>query len=184
MVAKLADYLSKVRLNILGQMLQARITSVLSMVLDVNLKQVRRLIFEMWYNDPCWDDRRVPNFIYELSTYNRQTRENRLKSPRRLGWTATPGDQALLLEGLGQLQELAEKARLTGTTLWFDCQDQAEGRLKTIVATGQFTVCMNLLEYVISIERKGLIFSAAETSRLQAVRAQLERDLARFKDQP
>lgn len=50
-LGKLLGYLEWTKLNVLQQMLAARLSSVISMVMDVNLKQVRRLIFEMFYND-------------------------------------------------------------------------------------------------------------------------------------
>jgi predicted acylesterase/phospholipase RssA len=183
-VTKLATYLRNTRLNIIQQMLKSRIASVLTMVLDVNLKQVRRLIFEMFYNDPCWDNRRVPNFIYELSEHNGQARENRINSKNRMGWTPTAADKKLLLGGLDKIAKLAESARLMGTALWFDKQDTADQRLKTIVATGQFTTCVNLLEYVISVQQKKVPLNKPQSDLLQQIRIQLERDFERFKNEP
>lgn len=183
-VNKLAGYLRNTRLNILEQMLRARINSVLSMVLDINLKQVRRLIYEMFYKDPCWENRRVPNFIYELSTHNQISRENRIKSKKRMGWTATEEDRTLLLGGLDEISPLAESARLMGTTLWFDKPDTDAGRLRVITATGQFTTCVNLLEYVISLERKNLPLKKPEKDKLALIKAQLEKDFKRFKTEP
>jgi predicted acylesterase/phospholipase RssA len=183
-VKKLLDYLRVTRLNILEQMLSARLASVMSMVSDVNLKQVRRLIFEMFYNDEHWENRRVPNFIYELSTHNITSRTNRINSKGRLGWVATPPDKALLLEGYQNMNPVAEVARLMGTTLWFDEQSVKEEKLKKIIATGQFTTCVNLLEYIISLERKQVTFDRAATALLKNLKAQLTADLQRFKAQP
>jgi hypothetical protein len=165
-------------------MLEARLASVMSMVSDVNLKQVRRLIFEMFYNDACWENRRVPNFIYELSTHNITSRTNRISSKGRLGWIASPGDKALLLEGYENMNPIAEEARLMGTTLWFDDQSVEEEKLKKIVATGQFTTCANLLEYIISLERKQVPFDKPALTLLKKLKIQLTTDLQRFKAEP
>lgn len=183
-IVKLANYLKLTRLNVFEQMLKARISSAMIMISDVNLKQVRRLIYEMFYNDSCWDNRRVPNFIYELSTHNKISRTNRMESERRLGWKTTEEDKKLLLDGMHNINTVAENARLMATTLWFDETDGAIDNLKNIVATGQFTTCCNLLEYVISLERKNVSLTAPQQAQLQLVRAQLEADLLQFKADP
>ncbi|MES2275957.1 MAG: patatin-like phospholipase family protein [Bacteroidota bacterium] len=183
-IQKLLDFLTGAKLSILTQMLEARATSVVSMVSDINLKQVRRLIFEMFYDAACWDNRRVPNFIYELSSYNSTTRTNRINSKSRLGWTATEQDKTLLLEGLETIGPVAEEARTMGTTLWFSEQDRQDEKLKKIIVTGQFTTCVNLLEYIISLERKKVPFDAAGKTTLQNVKDRLMKDLAAFKADP
>jgi hypothetical protein len=183
-IQKLLDFLTSTRFNVLTQMLQARAFSVLNMVSDVNLKQVRRLIFEMFYDAECWENRRVPNFIYELSSYNATTRTNRLNSERRLGWTPTEEDKALLLAGLELMSTVAEGARVMGTTLWFSEQEQEAGKLKTLIATGQFTTCVNLLEYIISLERKQVAFNDTGKKRLDNLKKQIVEDLAAFKADP
>ncbi|WP_454802939.1 patatin-like phospholipase family protein [Mucilaginibacter phyllosphaerae] len=183
-VQKLLDFLTNARFNLLTQMLQARAVSVQSMVSDVNLKQVRRLIFEMFYEAECWENRRVPNFIYELSSYNAMTRTNRLNSERRLGWKPTKEDKAHLLEGLERIGPVAEESRVMGTTLWFSEQEVQAGKLKTLIATGQFTTCVNLLEYIISLERKQVAFDEAGKKRLVELKKQIAEDLAAFKADP
>jgi hypothetical protein len=156
----------------------------MTMVSDINLKQVRRLIYEMFYDNQIWDNRRMPNFIYELSQHNAQARHNRISNPKRLGWTPTPADLNLLLNGLDHIQPVAEDARVMGTTLWFDETDKHDGMLRTLVATGQFTTCMNLLEYLISLERKGITFTTAVNAKIAKTRMQLESDLSHFKSDP
>jgi hypothetical protein len=183
-IQKLLDFLTSARLNVLTQMLEARATSVVSMVSDVNLKQVRRLIFEMFYDAECWENRRVPNFIYELSSYNAAARGNRLNSKGRLGWNPTGEDKALLLEGLEAISPVAEEARVMGTTLWFSEQEQQAGKLKTLIATGQFTTCVNLLEYIISLERKKVPFDDEGKKRLQDLKKRIIEDLEAFKADP
>jgi hypothetical protein len=183
-IQKLLAFSTGARLNILTQMLEARAASVVSMVSDINLKQVRRLIFEMFYEAECWEDRRVPNFIYELSSYNASTRANRLNSKGRSGWTANNEDKKLLLEGLEAIYPIAEEARMMGTTLWFSEQDGQDEKLKKIIVTGQFTTCVNLLEYIISLERKRVPFDADAKAMLQNLKAEIIKDLKAFKTNP
>ena len=183
-IQKVLNFLTNARFNVLAQMLEARATSVVSMVSDVNLKQVRRLVFEMFYDAECWENRRVPNFIYELSSYNATARANRLNSKGRSGWAATDEDKALLLGGLEAISPVAEEARVMGTTLWFSEKEQQAGKLKTLIATGQFTICINLLEYIISVERKKVTFDAGGKKRLQELKERIIKDLGAFKADP
>jgi hypothetical protein len=131
-----------------------------------------------------WENRRVPNFIYELSSYNATTRNNRLISKGRLGWTPNEEDKTLLLEGLEAISPVAEEARVMGTTLWFSEQEQQARKLKTLIATGQFTTCVNMLEYIISLERKKVPFDAEGKKRLQDLKKQIIKDLVAFKANP
>lgn len=183
-IEKLVKYLNLTRLSVFEQMIKSRISSVMTMVSDVNLKQVRRLIFKMFYDDTRWDDRRVPNFIYELSSHNQIARESRINDKGRLKWGATEEDKQLLLEGLEQINGIAEEARSTGTTLWFDETQVKNEILKKIVATGQFTTCANLLEYIISLERKKVKFDQSWNEELDTLKSKLKADFLRFKDSP
>jgi predicted acylesterase/phospholipase RssA len=178
------QFLKVTKIGFLEQIVKARIMSLLSLVLDINLKQTRRLIYEMFYNEPMWENRRIPNFIYELSTYNKTSRVNRFNSKERLKWIATAADKNLLLDNCEALNVIAEDARTMGTTLWFDKNDTEKQKLKKIVAAGQFTTCCNLLEYVISLERKGIQFEEDINSRLNDLKIKLTKDFTLFKESP
>ncbi|WP_342332626.1 patatin-like phospholipase family protein [Pedobacter sp. FW305-3-2-15-E-R2A2] len=181
---KLAGYLQFTRLNILEQMIKARLTSGMTMVSEVNLKQVRRLIYQMFYDDTQWDNRRVPNFSYELSTYNMAARNNRFNNKNRLKWVPTPADKQLLLEGLEKIHPIADVTRAADTTLWYDAIQKKDEVLKQTVTTGQFSICVNLLEYVISLERKNISFNPTYSAELAGIKNKLERDFLQFKENP
>ena len=181
---KLAGYLQFTRLNIIEQMIKARLTSGMTMVSEVNLKQVRRLIYQMFYDETQWDNRRVPNFSYELSTYNMAARNNRFNNKNRLKWTPTPADKQLLLEGLEKIRPIADVTRAANTTLWYDAIQKKEEVLKQTVTTGQFSICANLLEYVISLERKNISFDPAHSAELAGLKSRLEQDFIQFKENP
>jgi hypothetical protein len=183
-IDKLVGYLKLTKLGIFEQMIKARISSVMIMVTDVNLKHVRRLIYEKFYHDPCWENRRVPNFIYELSSHNQATRKSRFNNKGRLKWTATEADKQLLLDGLESLHTIAEEARLSGTALWFDSTQTKNETLKKTITAGQFSTCANLLEYVISLERKKVKLDTAYQNEFELIKARLEADLIRFKAEP
>jgi len=183
-ISKLTQFLSQTKLNIFEQMLKARISSTLSMVMDVNLKQVRRLIYQAFYANTNYENRRMPNFIYELSLHNSNSRNNRINDPARLTWTATGADKTLLLGNLQLIEPIAENARLMGTTLWFE--DGAAGKqlMKDVIATGQFTTCMNLIEYIISLQRKNVQLSPENTQMMNNLLVQLVNDINEFKKDP
>lgn len=183
-INKLIHYMGYTRLGVLEQMLKARLSSVITMVSDVNLKQIRRLIFKMFYENPIWNNRRVPNFIYEFSLFNVEARLHRLSSPSRLGWKTTEEDRMILLTNCQNINAVAEDARTMGTTLWFDQSDLKDNRLKKLLATGAFTTCGNLLEYVISLRRKGAKYEPEIQEKLDVLEKKLKADWSRFKGNP
>jgi len=72
-----------------------------------------------------------------------------------------------------------------GTTLWFDAADVKNEKLKSLVATGQFTMCANLLDYTIKLQRDNKLTLDANVLKLiEHIREQLEKDWAQFKANP
>ena len=198
-INKLIHYLKFSKLNVLEQLLKNRLRSVLTMVLDVNLKQVRRLIFNLFWENPIWECRRQANFIYDLSSHNKESREDRLRknyvcyktyARKHFKFDAVElvkYDKELddylncLLDGLDDLSHRAERARRMGTTLWFEENDEQRDMLKDIVITGQFTICANLLEYCFSLKAQRVLNTAAD-ARVDQVIGQLMSDFDEFKD--
>lgn len=183
-INKLMNYLGNTKIAVLEQMVKARAASVVTMTSDVNLKHTRRLIYQVWFDNERWDDRRLYNVIFELSKHNKSNHSFRIKS---LSW-ASADDKQLLNDITDQLQQVAEDARTMGTTLWFAKEDVKEEKLKKVVSCGQFTTCMNLIEYVLSIERKidnkELTLTETEIEKIRFVKKQLLADWAVFKTDP
>ena len=107
------------------------------------------------YNDDRWDYRRIANHIHKL------TREDYAAQGRRPSEEATAtvrahsifrGDYAA--DAGEKIQAIAEATSDFGTTLWFTPEEQLGGTLDKMVATGQFTMCYNIIEYL-----EELIFS-------------------------
>lgn len=180
---KLLTFLEKLKISSLEQIIKARLLSIGSMLLDVNLKQTRRLIFEMFYDDARWENRRISNYIYELSTYNITVRKKRLSRPDKIGWHLTPEDIELLTGNCEKLHPIAEDARTMPTTLWFS-SDVKDEEMKKIITTGQFTTCCNLLQYVISLQRSKLVFDDATKDKLRNLKQLLTNDFLKFKEDP
>jgi hypothetical protein len=189
-IQKLSYYLGRTRLNALELMVKARLSSVITMVMDINLKQVRRLIYELFYGNEKWEDRRSQNAIYDLSASNKENRRNRIEKKKtitRVDGSKTTLDDAektLLLEGCEQMEEVAQAAYKMGTTLWFDEKNDEGDMLKKIISCGHFTTCANLLEYVMTLQKRGLPFTPEVAQQLQTVRAQLEAHWQQFKANP
>lgn len=212
-IRSLLKFFKGTRIGVLEQMVKARVNSMLSMVLDINLKQTRRLIFDIFfgnfYGEDVWGNRRVFNVIYEVSLLNITNREKTIRkkfgdlqekyplppgAPANDNWAGNCA--ALLLEGCRQLNAVGEQARTMGTTLWYDHADAASDRMKKVVACGQFTTCAKLLEYslvlerilqsesVLPVEQRTLQFGPADLAIFISVRAKLEADWKKFKGDP
>lgn len=125
-------------------LLKNRISSVMSMVSEVFMKQIRRREYKLVYDkESGWNKRLVMNAVYELT--EKQVNYRNLSKERN----------ELLSDELKnvspQLMAVAELAKSMGTTLWFtpgELKDEKSNKLDALIATGQFTACFNLLEYI------------------------------------
>lgn len=161
------------------KMIWSRLRSGLTMILDVNLKHTRRLIYDHFYDRKEFDDRRCANFIYELSSYNQYSRKTRL---HRLGFSVT--DQEILTP-TPEIEMIAEAARNVGTTLWFEPTDHGTELQKQILVTGQFSTCCNLLEYCKSLLSHPVNpLSPDQLVQVQAWHDRLLEDWNKFKAHP
>ena len=209
-VLSLMKFLQGTKLGFMEQMGKARVNSMLSMTLDINLKQTRRLIFDIFYGNfygkDTWGNRRVSNIIYELSLLNISSREAAIRDKFNLQQYPLPAPspddhwaddcQRLLLDDCMQLNGVAEQARTMGTTLWYDAADAGSQRMKKVVACGQFTTCAKMLEYVLILERvlqqeaglsmaeRTVQFDDAALTVFNQVKLQLEDDWKQFKEDP
>jgi hypothetical protein len=162
-------------------MLLSRLNSVLTMVSDINLKHVRRLIYGKLYVDSKWDNRRCANFIYELSQQNAESRKRTLTDYVNEGKLTAQDIQ--LLTPSPKILEAAEAARLVGTTLWYDSGNKTS--LKDVVSCGQFSTCVNLLQYILEIQKdRSLNFSEPVKKNLTGIKEKLISDWNHFNDNP
>lgn len=195
-LGSMVKYLKGARLGVLEQMLKARVGSMLSLLLDINLKQTRRLIFDIFfgnfYGRDVWGNRRVFNVIYELSLFNITSRESTIRNK----FSGNKDAADLLLKDCTKLNSVAEVARTMGTTLWYDHQDAVSKRMDKVVACGQFTTCAKMLEYVLGLEKildqektwpvanKTIQFGPQDMLLFQSIKKQLEEDWKAFKEDP
>lgn len=134
--------LLKIRLSVYENLMVNRVDSLLKLSGEVFLKHIRRLNYATIFNNPKWQNRRIMNAIYELRT-------------KEKGWIEKiqKGSLPKNLAPSSLIQETAEFAASMPTTLWFtgDISEKRE-TLNKIIATGQFTACWNLLEYIYKLK--------------------------------
>ena len=110
-----------------------RLYSLLSLLSNVFLLVVRRLNYNMIYNDDHYRYRRIGNLIRRLTKTDYESH--------------IPHDNYDTVVG-PNIQAVAETAANFGTTLWFTPKDELDDTLGKLVATGQFTMCFNMIEYL------------------------------------
>ncbi len=194
---KVTEYLQHVELGIILQMANARARSAVTMISEVFLKHIRRLIYERLFEDASLQYRRLDNPIYKLTFTNDKSRK-RQPFERRQAQESKEAYQERRTRYVEELdascrfsesmQHVAELAYNTGTTLWFEPQQEEgpENNRRALLATGQFTTCYNLLAYTISLQHS-LHFTRLEAGyqqRVNTVAAQLKALMNEFYTNP
>jgi len=131
---------SNLKFGIYETLIKNRIDSIKSMVSEVFMKQIRRQEYGRVYNEAGWDTRLIMNAVYELTPQQTVYRNKEKKG--------ILSDELRNVSPI--LMAAAEKAKSMGTTLWFtpdELKGEKENMLNTLIASGQFTACYNLLEY-------------------------------------
>ena len=175
---KLERFFKKSRISVLIQMIKNRFSSMSTMLNDINLKQTRRLINELFYSNDLFDNRRCGNYIYNYSLQNLQSKIDRIQEKN---WSNE--DKARMVPS-DTMTNVAESARTMGTTLWFESDE--ERKLMDIVNTGKFTTCGSLLEYVLDFQSGPLWKTLDETvqKNLELLKADLIVHWEEFKENP
>jgi len=135
-----AEFIMHLKFASIEAMLMNRAKSVIMMSSEVFLKRMRKLSYDSIYSDTGWKNRIVSNAIYDLRPNERwQSRAKNGTLPQML----TPSDA---------IQQNSALAADMGTTLWFTAEDKQAGMPEALLAAGQYTMCYNLLKYIIEIE--------------------------------
>lgn len=168
-----------------------RLNSLISLLMDVFLKVVRRLNYSDLYNDKNFTYRRMSNLIKELTeenfvkgqarNRNEETQAQSLKFKSKLDGTYE--------EVVGpSIKAVIEEASNFGTTLWFTEDHQLQNMLDKLVASGQFTMCYNLLDYLeqlLFVKNNGFEkLEAGIQVALKDLYEEVVRDWERFKANP
>jgi predicted acylesterase/phospholipase RssA len=163
-----------------------RLNALISLLMDVFLKVVRRLNYNDLYTRDKYEYRRIANLIRELTEEDFRTKRSTGNEPKRPEKSRLKGDYSTAIGP--RINAVAEKASAFGTTLWFEEQHVVHAMLDNLVATGQFTTCYNLVDY---LEKMILVPDTGFTELPAATQAQLWQlyeacwaDWERFKADP
>jgi predicted acylesterase/phospholipase RssA len=127
-----------------------RLNSLLDLLLNVFLKIVRSLNYAKIYEVDAFRYRRISHLIYQLTAANFTTQTQPWQAPPEVRAKSTfTGNYASDVGS--KIQTVAELATSYGITLWFTDLDKMNNTLNTLVATGRFTMCYNLIAYLESL---------------------------------
>lgn len=167
-----------------------RVGSLLTLVQEIFLKQIRRLIYGEVYQSHKWRYRQMSNLIYELRPDDFLESRNLGKNKKYGPWLkevkpvegeteeeakkGLKGEQALEHMLGTSIPDVAKDASHFGTTLWFTPEDQEEATLDKLIATGQFTMCYNLIYYLNDIMHPDHQVASGYEALSDEVKSQLE----------
>jgi len=177
-VSLFMDFFLQNPLSKTEMMLKVRIRSALRVAMEIYLLQIRRINYDSLYNDPQWAYKTKAVSIYELSKSNENVLQRQFQRKK-----FTP-EITRLLTPSPAVMSIAEIARKMGTTLWFpEMTDNNEINVRdSLIACGQFTMCYNLLEYILQIEEK---FPEVLTDpAIQLLKKEVLEDWAMFQKSP
>jgi hypothetical protein len=170
-LARLFQFFGNTRFDVIFPMLKGRINSILLLNMEMFLKRIRQLLYSRFFEDRDMSQRMKSNHIYDLSY------SNELYFLQNNPVALAPGSA---------LMNVAQAAFEMGTTLWFDSDDSEGNKMGAVIATGQFTVCANLLSYVQHFNASGDYtgLSPEYKSRMDKLLIDLQADYTKFKADP
>jgi hypothetical protein len=119
-----------------------RINSLLTLLSSVFLKVVRRLNYNRLYEEETYRYRRISTLIKCLTRDNLAGANSGAKDKKGFFTGSYDADIGPAIEAV------VDEAGAFGTTLWFTEQEKLDNVLKKLVATGQMTLCYNLILYL------------------------------------
>lgn len=146
---------SKIPFRNIEPLIVDRIKSLITLVSEVFLKTVRRLVYGRLYDSERHHFRRTSNLIRELTKDDFEIKRKRSHGDPEY-FQNIPGCDPILLGDYDQvigpkLQAVAEMAAGFGTTLWFSPAEEIEGMLHKLIVAGQASMCFNLLKYIVEL---------------------------------
>lgn len=134
------DWTQLKRLNFSRLMIAGRnrLGSLLDLAQAVFMKPIRQMRYGSLYQDSKWKNRLISNIISETSSNG--------------SWRKKGSFLKELIPSV-EMKTNSDKACSMGTTLWFTENDKKEGIPETLFTAGQYTICMNLLEYIFKLEK-------------------------------
>lgn len=150
--------------NKVGKLAETRLKSLLHLAQSVFMKPIRQMRYNALYNDARWKNRLLSNNVSELST------NGSWHSKKNFPEYLKPSES---------MQANSDLASTFGTTLWFTDDDKAKGVPEALFAAGQYTICMNLLEYIEKLKTNNNNTTSFH-NRLMTLESTLRRDWGEF----
>ena len=150
-IGKNATFLSHTKFATLEAMLMNRAKSVVMLSSEVFLKRMRQLNYQVLYENPAWENRRITSTVYELRPEEKW--EDRLSNSEGKRKDKNEMELPQYLAPSEAIQQNSTLAASMGTTLWFTSKDKAAGKPQALLAAGQYTMCFNLLDYLERIDK-------------------------------
>ncbi len=174
-------HFDKLKFGTLYNLFVNRSKSGVKLVSDVFIRQMKWFSFERIFSDASWKPRILMNASRKLIG---SEVEKRKKKHHYL-------NEELLYPGK-LIITASEKANTKATTLWFTDKDLAgdKNMLDTIIASGQFTTCFNLLEYIERTIKHELYlhdyenYSIETKTAIEQLHQSLMSDWTKFKKDP
>jgi len=160
----------KLDISLIQVMLSNRVTSAMTMINDVFLKQMRRVNYDLFYSKNELKNKRITATVYKLSGK---------KSP----YMKTPAYNKGIKAPSKNLESVCLTASETPTTLWWDKKDIVKNRMQTLIACGQFTVCYELMEYILELKADPES-NIADFTEIDKLHDALKGDWASFNKKP
>ncbi|ARV08541.1 hypothetical protein BTO05_02375 [Winogradskyella sp. PC-19] len=159
----------KLDISLVQRMLTDRLTSAMTMINDVFLKQMRRLNYDLFYSKSSLNNRRITTTVYKLNgqetPYSKNTTNSKIPKASK------------------SLESVCLTASETPTTLWWDKTDIAKNRMETLIACGQFTACYELMDYILEL-KKGENSIIEDFTEIDKLYKTLKKDWKAFNDKP
>jgi hypothetical protein len=130
----------KLDISLIQRMMKDRITSTSVMINDVFLKQMRRLNYDLFYSKDKLKNKRITATVYKLNG-QKTAYSNGLGYNKAIKPAPSPN-----------LESVCLIASETPTTLWWDKTDVDKDRMDTLIACGQFTLCYELMDYILNLK--------------------------------
>lgn len=165
-------YLWKYPVSNYWVLMKNREKSFLQLSKAIFMKPIRQMRYKALYESRVWKNRRITNTIYEL-TKEYGSWKKKLDNGKIPAWLA-PSEA---------MQEISGKATEMGTTLWFTQKERDKGIPEALLACGQFTICMNLLEYIERLKNDSQNTTEAH-KELMGYENKLKEDWDKFKANP
>lgn len=162
------DLMTNLRFGKIYTLLKNRTLSLLTLAQSVFMKPIRQMRYKALYENASWRNRLLSTNVNELSC----------KGSWR--WKK---DYPEILKPSQAIINNSDKASSMGTTLWFTEYDRENEIPEALLACGQYTICMNLLEYVEKLKKD--MSNTTDTHKLLlGCEQQLKSDWEQFQSNP